>query len=112
MKIDPRVDYIMGHRPPVLGGECTYCLHAPPLHEPTCATLAEDREPFDPERQGDAIKEDGSIEPFIVGKPFSSEMVCRRCGGEVIEVLLRAWCIRPYASGGCGSFWARWRSDA
>jgi hypothetical protein len=37
---DPRVDYSDGMRPAVTGGECAKCLHAPPLHERTCPTLA------------------------------------------------------------------------
>ncbi len=38
---------------------------------------------------------------------------CPRCGGSVIVVLLRAWCMRAYTAGGCGSFFTssngRWR---
>lgn len=32
---------------------------------------------------------------------------CRRCGGEVVSVGRRAWCIRPYADGGCGAFYVQ-----
>lgn len=29
---------------------------------------------------------------------------CPKCGGEVVIVNRRAWCIRPIGSGGCGTF--------
>jgi len=56
---DPRVDYTMGRRPSVRGGECSYCLHAPPVHEPTCATLAQPQEALDP----DHLRDEGSPAP-------------------------------------------------
>lgn len=31
-----------------------------------------------------------------------SKPVCKKCGGHVIVVLKRAWCVKPYADGGCG----------
>lgn len=31
-----------------------------------------------------------------------SEPTCKRCGGHVIVVLKRAWCMRRYVDGGCG----------
>jgi len=36
---DPRVDYSRGVRPAVRGGECSGCLHRPPLHEEGCTAL-------------------------------------------------------------------------
>lgn len=36
---DPRVDYSRGRRPGVRGGECSACLHRPPLHERGCTAL-------------------------------------------------------------------------
>jgi hypothetical protein len=32
---------------------------------------------------------------------------CPECGGTVAVVLARAWCIKPYADGGCGAFYQR-----
>jgi hypothetical protein len=37
--LDPRVDHSAEKRPAVLGGECSSCLHRPPLHEIGCAQL-------------------------------------------------------------------------
>jgi hypothetical protein len=38
---------------------------------------------------------------------------CPACGGDVVEVGKRAWCVKLYATGGCGGFWqlraGRWR---
>jgi len=36
---DPRVDYSKDERPAALGGECSGCLHQPPLHEEWCPRL-------------------------------------------------------------------------
>jgi hypothetical protein len=36
---DPRVDWTVGVRPAVLGGECSRCFHRDPLHEPGCRAL-------------------------------------------------------------------------
>lgn len=36
---------------------------------------------------------------------------CPTCGGPVASVLRRAWCIRPYDIGGCGSFF-QWRGGS
>ena len=33
-------------------------------------------------------------------------MTCPRCQGEIISVGRRAWCVRLYAEGGCGGFFA------
>lgn len=41
---------------------------------------------------------------------------CKTCGGTVAVIGLRAWCMKTYATGGCGSFWAyargRWTKPA
>ena len=31
---------------------------------------------------------------------------CTKCGGRVVVVIARAWCVEPYANGGCGSYFA------
>jgi hypothetical protein len=36
---DPRVDWTIGTRPGVMGGEWSCCFHVPPLHEPGCKRL-------------------------------------------------------------------------
>ncbi len=30
---------------------------------------------------------------------------CPICGGEVVTVQKRAWCVKTYATGGCGGYW-------
>jgi hypothetical protein len=37
------------------------------------------------------------------GKP------CPTCGGEVVVSSGSAWCVHPYAKGGCGSHWKQSR---
>lgn len=32
-------------------------------------------------------------------------MMCPTCGGSVVVVGKRAWCVQTYAKGGCGGFW-------
>ncbi len=32
---------------------------------------------------------------------------CKKCGGRVIVVLNRAWCVKRYGDGGCGSDFVR-----
>ena len=38
---------------------------------------------------------------------------CSHCGGLVVVLLARAWCLKLYAEDGCGGFWqrrgGRWR---
>lgn len=31
--------------------------------------------------------------------------LCPRCGGHVITIGRRSWCIKPYHLGGCGLYW-------
>lgn len=42
-----------------------------------------------------------------------AETPCKRCGGEVMLLGDRAWCMKPYADGGCGGHFryvdGRWR---
>lgn len=59
---DPRVDDSMGMRPAVMGGECSRCLHVPPLHEPTCRTLKQPTCPFCKLPWGDHPQANGKIE--------------------------------------------------
>ena len=30
---------------------------------------------------------------------------CPTCGGPLITVLARRWCVQPYSKNGCGGFW-------
>lgn len=30
---------------------------------------------------------------------------CPNCGGVLVRVDLRAWCVATYLSGGCSSYW-------
>lgn len=32
---------------------------------------------------------------------------CKKCGGPVVVVLNRAWCVGRYSEGGCGGYWER-----
>ena len=34
--------------------------------------------------------------------------ICPNCGGQIWVLTGRAWCMRRYASGGCGGYWPRW----
>jgi hypothetical protein len=34
-----------------------------------------------------------------------SDPTCKKCGGPVIVVLKRAWCVQRYDLGGCGGYW-------
>jgi hypothetical protein len=36
---------------------------------------------------------------------FLVETTCGVCGGRVIIVGERRWCVRPFAEFGCGRFW-------
>jgi hypothetical protein len=42
------VDYSETSRPAVRGGECAVCLHAPPLHEPSCPVVVHGAWPMHP----------------------------------------------------------------
>ena len=42
---DERVDWTVGRRPGVMGGECSACLHVAPLHERGCMSLAHREQP-------------------------------------------------------------------
>lgn len=41
-------------------------------------------------------------------------MICPDCGGEILIVLKRAWCIGKSVAGegrrtGCGRYWSNWK---
>ena len=42
------------------------------------------------------------------GELFEVKPRCPNCGGPVVVVGRRAWCVETYANGGCGTDFARW----
>lgn len=39
---------------------------------------------------------------------MTSSVSCPGCGGPVVVIQHRAWCVQTYANGGCGRFWSHW----
>lgn len=53
---------------------------------------------------------------FASARDFVGHERCPDCGGELLTVGGRRWCIQPYHENGCAGFWTRrrdgWRREA